>query len=465
MSRIMLIKVGHPVSRQKFGPPLGIMSLAAYMRLRFPEYEFQLHDMLPERLSIKDLVKLVDEFSPDILGISAMTFEREELHGLAKAVKARHPGLPIVAGGAHATTVPEKVLEDENIDLMVRGEGEETFADLVPRMLAGEKKPDIPGVGFRKHGKPYLAPPRPFIENLDELPFPAWDLINMPIYWEIPRFATAYVHKRYMSLTTSRGCPYQCTYCHRVFGRAFRAQSPQRVIRELKALYHGYGIREVHFVDDCFNCDKKRAGRICDLIAQEDLKLAINFPNGLRGDILDDELLDKLKAAGTYRITYAVESGTERVQKFMKKHLKLEVVKEVISKTDARGIMVDGFFMVGFPGETREEIEKTLSYALNSRLHSVNIFFVTAFEGTELYQQAREMGLEVKIPSDSYTYYYPESNLSEVPPEKLKKMVQRTFIRFYLNPWRLYRTFILFPNKLQLPYLLWLFIKYTVKWI
>jgi anaerobic magnesium-protoporphyrin IX monomethyl ester cyclase len=465
MPRIMLVKVGHPVSRQKFAPPLGILSLAAYIREGFPEVEFRVHDMLPEGLTIPQIADRVDEFSPDILGISAMTFEHEELHGLAKEVKSRHPDMPVIAGGAHATTAPERVILDKNIDLVVRGEGEVTFAELLPRLLEGELKPDIPGVGFLRNGQPYLAPLRPYIDNLDELPLPAWDLVDLNTYWNIPRFGTAYVYKRYMSVSASRGCPYHCTYCHRVFGKSFRAQSPERVISELKKLYTDYGIREIHFIDDCFNCSRKRAGRICEMINEEGLEIAINFPNGLRGDILDEDLLDKLRAAGTYRITYAVESGTERMQKFMKKNLNLERVKNIIALTDKKNIMVDGFFMVGFPGETREEIQATLDYALESRLHSLNIFFVTPFEGTELYEQAKDMGLEANIPTDSYTYYYPYSDLSELPSEDLKRMVQGTFIRFYLNPWRLYRTFRLFPNKLQLPYLLWLFIKYTFKWI
>ena len=464
MPRVFLAKVGHPTARQKFAQPLGIMMLAAYLREKIPGVELELADLLPEGLTVAELAEKVRHFQPDLLGISAMTFESEEMAALARAVKAERPDLPVVVGGPHATTMPEKVLADPHVDIIVRNEGEETFAELVPRLLAGERAPEIPGVGFRKNGSPYLTPPRPFISDLDALPYPAWDLIRMERYWDIPRFGTAYAHRKYMSVFTSRACPFSCTYCHRLFGQRFRARSVANVIGELKALYRQYGVREIHFIDDCFNFDKPRAMAVCDRIREEGLKIGINFPNGLRGDIMTTELLEKLKAAGTYRITFAVESGSERVQKYMKKNLKLAKVKEMIAATDRRGILVDGFFMVGFPTETRAEIQATLDFALDSKLHSANFFFVTPFEGTELWEQARQAGMEAKADAERYTYFYPETNLSEVPQQELARMVSRTFLKFYLNPWRWWRVLKLFPNKKQLPWLFWLFLKYTFKW-
>jgi radical SAM superfamily enzyme YgiQ (UPF0313 family) len=464
MPRIFLVKVGHRTARQKFGQPLGIMMLAAYLRREMPGVELKLRDMLPDNLTIADLVREIRDYQPDILGISAMTYESEEMAALAKAVKAFRPDLPIVAGGPHATTMPLRVLALPEVDLIVRNEGEVTFAELAPRLLAGERQPEIPGVGFRRNGQPYLTPPRAFHPDLDSLPFPAWDLVRMERYWDIPRFGTAYRFRPYMSVFSSRACPFNCTYCHRLFGQKFRARSVENVIEELKILYHQHGVREIHFIDDCFNFDQKRAMAICDRIVEEGLRIAINFPNGVRGDIMTPELLRKLKEAGTYRITYAVESGSPRIQKYMKKNLKLDRVKEMIAETDRLGMMVDGFFMVGFPTETREEVQATLNFALESRLHSANFFFVTPFEGTELWQQALQAGMQVQADSDRFTYFYPETDLSEVPPQELARMVSRAFLRFYLNLWRLWRILRLFPNKKQLPWLLWLFLKYTFKW-
>ena len=189
---------------------------------------------------------------------------------------------------------------------------------------------------------------------MDSLPFPAWDLIKVEKYFDLPRFGTTYVHKQYMQVMTSRGCPFQCTYCHRVFGVGFRPRSPENVVEELKVLHKKFGIREIFFVDDCFNCKPSRAKKICELLLEKGLKFSITFPNGLRGDIMDDELLDKLKAAGTYRITYAMETASDRLQKFLKKNLNLEKVKKVIEDTDRRDILVNGLFHDRVPGRKKK---------------------------------------------------------------------------------------------------------------
>jgi len=465
MPRIQLVKVGHRTPRQKFGQPLGIMYLASYLRKFMPDAEIEIIDMLPEGYDLPGLAKRVQEFKPDILGLSALSFEAAELHQLAALVKKSSPQITIVAGGPYVTTATDAAFKDKNIDFIVRCEGEQTFLELVNFICRGQGSPaQIPGLGWRENGNERLNPARPFLEDLDSIPFPAWDLIKVKNYFSLDRFGTTYINKEYMQVMTSRGCPYHCTYCHRVFGIGFRPRSPENVVEELELLQQKFGIKEIYFVDDCFNCKPSRAKKICDLILERGLKFSINFPNGLRGDILDEELLDKLKAIGTYRITYAVETASERIQKFIKKNLNLEKVKKIIEQTDARNIMVDGFFMAGFPGETRQEIMQTMNFALSSRLHSMNIYFVKPFAGTELYRQAQEMGYELNVSSDRWSYYYPDTTLSEVPPQELPDIARKTFLKFYLNPWRLWRILRLFPNKKQLPYLLWLIIKYILKW-
>jgi len=466
MPKIQLIKVGHKTARQKFGQPLGIMYLAGYLRKFLPELQIQLLDMLPEKFTIESLAEKISEFKPDILGISAMSFEANEMHQLAKEAKKIFPQMPVVAGGPYITTASAKAFSDQNIDFIVRGEGEQTLLELVNYIFYRKGNLNqILGLGFRQNGETKINPDRPYFQNLDALPFPAWDLIRIEKYFELPRFGTTYVHKEYMQVMTSRGCPFHCTYCHRIFGVGFRPRTPENVLAELEILQKKFGIKEIYFVDDCFNCKPARAKRICELIVERGLKFSINFPNGIRGDVIDQELLDKMKSAGTYRITFAVETASERIQKLIKKNLNLEKVKKAIEMTDKMGILVDGFFMIGFPGEKKSEIEQTLNFALKSRLHSLNIFFVTPFEGTELYRQAQEMGYNLEIPTEASTYFYPKNDqLAEIPAKELNRLAQKTFIKFYLNPWRLWRILRLFPNKLQLPRLLWLFLKYSLKW-
>ncbi len=441
------------------------MSLASFLREKISGFEASITDMLPDRVDVEQAVRRALEFEPEVLGLSAVTMEGVEMHELARAAKKLRPDLPIVAGGPHPTTAPRDTLSNEAIDLIVRGEGELTFAELLPGLLAGERKPgDVAGIGFRENGDVRLNPLREEIVDLDSMPLPAYDLITLENYWEMLRFGTTYARKEYATLSTSRACPYRCTYCHRIFGTRYRAQSPETVLRDLATLAEDFGAREILFVDDCFNLDKKRVAAICDGIVERGLDFTISFPNGIRGDIMDRATLEKLKAAGTYRVTYAIETASPRMQRFIKKNVKLDRLKRVIEETDGLDIMVDGFFMVGFPGETRAEVQRTLDYALESRLHTANFWFVTPFEGTELFEQARELGFTVTSGHKHMHYIDPSTDLSEVPPPQLKKMLQKTFLKFYLNPWRLWRIWKLFPNKLQLPSLLWRFIKISATW-
>ncbi|HUT51952.1 MAG TPA: radical SAM protein [bacterium] len=465
MARIALIKAGHAAVRQHFNPPLGIMSLASFLRDRVKGVELKLIDMLPEGLSAKDAVERALTFQPDVLGISAMSYEAGELALLAAASKAREPGLIVVAGGPHAATASGRVMEDPNIDYIVRGEGELTFLEMLPRLLAGDDDMGgVKGIGFRRNGAVVMTPARDQTADMDSLSLPAYDLIDLSRYWDLPRFGTTFVHREYATLSTSRACPYNCTYCHRIFGNRYRAQSPEIVLRDLESLRREHGVKEILFVDDCFNLDRKRVAAICDGIVERGLKFSISFPNGIRGDLIEDETLEKLKAAGAYRITYAIETASPRIQKLVKKNVKLDKLKRVIEKTDALDVMVDGFFMVGFPGETRDEVRMTLDYALDSRLHSANFWFVTPFKGTELYEQAVAMGYKVPEQAEGMHYFDPGTDLSEVSAPELKKMVRRTFLRFYLNPWRAWRIFKLFPNQRQIPALFLRFLRFSLKW-
>jgi anaerobic magnesium-protoporphyrin IX monomethyl ester cyclase len=463
--RIVLIKTGRRSARQHYAPPLGAMSLASFLRDRRPGTEIKIIDMLVHGLSAADAVRQTLEFAPDLVGLSVMSYEAEGMAELAAALKKQRPDLPLIAGGPHPTTAPDRTLAVSAIDYIVRGEGEITLLEFIDRVLIqGQDPAQIQGLGFRRDGAIVLTAPREEMVDIDAISLPAYDLIDLPAYWRLPRFGTTYVHERYACVFSSRACPYHCTYCHRLFGTRFRAQKPETVLRDLATLYHQFGVREIQFIDDCFNLDKDRVRAICSGIRDQGLHFSISFPNGLRGDLMDESVLDALKAAGAYRITYAIETASPRLQQFIKKNVKLDKLKQVIAWTDDRDIMADGFFMLGFPTETRQEIQLTIDYALSSRLTSANFWFVTPFPGTELHRQAKELGLSVVDAADSLHYFDPATSISEVGPDELKSLVQKTFIRFYANPHRLLRILSLFPNKAQLPSLLLRAIAIALKW-
>ncbi len=242
-----------------------------------------------------------------------------------------------------------------------------------------------------------------------------------------------------MVMFTSRSCPYRCIYCHNMFGKGFRARSPENVIEEIDVLYNKYNISEIEILDDIFNFDLKRVERICDLIIERGYKISLAFPNGLRADRLEKRTLEKMRLAGTKFISVAVESASPRIQKMIKKNLNIPKVAEVIDYAAGLGIFTNGFFMIGFPTESLEEIKQTVDFALRSRLHTAHFFIVTPFEGTELYENYKELVRNNRIDFSNYNYYRSSFKLSELSSEKLQQIQFLSYFRFYLNPKRALR--------------------------
>ncbi len=461
MARIALLRtpkmLGYPFTNF-LSFPLGLMYLASALR-QSGGHTVTIIDPKLKYLSDEEILHKLSEFSPDYIGINGMTYEAEEIHRMAPMLKKAFPGTPVLIGGVHASVDPEALIENPDIDYVVIGEGERTLPRLIDEIERGNSCPDLDGLAFRGAvGKVVLRPLTDIISDLDTLPFPAWDLIDVDQYFPKVRQSVIYAQKRYMTIFSSRGCPYQCTYCHRVFGKQFRARSPENVFQEIKHLYEHYDIRELHIADDCFNLDIERAEAILDLICSNGLKLNISFPNGLRADRLTPGLLRKMKAAGTYMVSYAVETASPRLQKAIKKNAQLDKILEVVKETDRLGIIANGFFMMGFPGETREEMDMTIQYACRSRFHTASFFVVTPNPGTELHADVQNAILK-KADNGGQFHYFHTYGISEVDDRTLQKLLKQANYRFYGNPRRMLRFLYLLPHKRCLPQLFMRFAK------
>jgi radical SAM superfamily enzyme YgiQ (UPF0313 family) len=290
---------------------------------------------------------------------------------------------------------------------------------------------------------------------------PAWDLLDLEYYFDKPKkrpmMNKLRRHKRGVPVFTTRGCPYGCTYCHNLFGKMTRKRSPEKVLKELKLLYHDYGVRELEFLDDIFNVDIKRAKAIFDLIEAEGLKFNITFPNGLRAELMDEELVDMFKRNGVYWITFAIESGSPRIQREMKKNLNLEKAKKNIEMVANNGINVNGFFMMGFLHETEADIMQTIEFAVNSRLIIASFFILTPFPNTEIYRQAQAEGHTMM--GDFYDYHNVSVNISQVPTKRLWQLKRLAYRKFYLHPRRIWSILKANPFKLGLLDGIWMLIK------
>jgi len=435
-------------------PPIGLMYLAGYLRHFRSNLEIDVFDARVKLAPAGEVREYIRRSQPDVVGITAFTMEAEEAHQTAGMVKDLFPEVPVILGGPYPSSDPESAGKDENFDYMVFGEGEVPLLQLLKVFENGENPSTVRGIQFRQNGNLISTGPADVVDNPDEIPFPAWDLLDLDDYFRPSagkRRLTnpIQMHERGMSVFSSRGCPYRCTYCHNIFGKKTRFRTPENVIDELEWLKREFGIQEIEFIDDVFNLDIERAKKIMDLMIENNFNLKFSFPNGLRADRMDEELVLKMREAGCYRVNYAIESGSPRIQKLMKKNLKLDRAREIIDFTAEQKISVGGFFMLGFPDETVAEMHQTIDFALKSKCHTASFFILTPFPGTEMYNDALEAGIDMEALYSDYGAV--SKNLSrDVPASIIKKLRTQAFRKFYFNPvrmWNIYRTT---PNKFAL---------------
>jgi len=431
--------------------PLGLGYVASYLLSRRPGDQVKIIDARNLRLSQAQVVAEAGNFQPDLIGISAINFETDQVHILSGMLKRAFPHAPVVIGGPYASANRGSILEqDPNIDYLVVCEGEKTFCSLVQALESRSELGGVPGIFFRQDGKvKFTGEPEP-LPNLDELPFD-WELLNPRSYFQYRaggRNSQNIVKHSSKTLTmiTSRGCPFGCIFCHNIFGRKFRKRSADKVVDEIALLRDKYRVEELEIVDDSFNLDLARAKAICRGIIDRKLGLHLSLPNGIRGDIVDDEFLDLLKAAGFYRIAFAVESASPRIQKIMHKKIDLQKVQWAIAETAARGMFPTGYFIMGFPTETVEDIEQTIAFAKQSKLSVASFFYLNPFPGTEVAKMVGEEKVSGKLFRDCSTMTV---NLSAVDDQRLHQLNKRAYREFYLDPARAWRTLKLVPKNFR----------------
>jgi magnesium-protoporphyrin IX monomethyl ester (oxidative) cyclase len=288
------------------------------------------------------------------------------------------------------------------VDFVVIGEPEETVLELASVLEQGKKDElkKVKGIGFIENGETIVTASRPFIQDLDSLPFPARHLLPMKQFFEAAKKIpiSGNLRKPSVRMLTSRGCPYGCIFCSNpiVMGRQWRARSAENVVAEIEHIIATYGIRQIDFLDDNIAFDRKRLETICDLIVEKDLNIEWCTPNGVRADSLDSELLAKMRKAGCVSILIAPESGVQRVvDQIIKKKQDLRKVEEVVVAARKLGIKVGCFFIIGMIGETKEDIKATIQFAYKLRKLGADRFYfsyATPLYGTELYRQAKEGG-------------------------------------------------------------------------
>ncbi len=351
----------------------------------------------------EDLADRIRRWSPDVVGINIpFSGWSKGAFEVASIVKGIDKDIITVLDGLHPSARPVDCLAHPNIDFVVIGEGEHTIFELVNVLERGDTRnlEKIRGIAFNKNGKNVITPPRPEIQDLDSLPFPARHLLPMEKYFAAVKETPlrGEIRKPWATMITSRGCPYSCVFCtvHIVMGKKWRGRSPENVVDEIEQLIQTYRIKQIDFYDENMTLDKKRMENICDLIVKRKLNVEWYAPNGVRADTLDENLLTKMKKSGCKGLRIAPESGVQRVvDKIVKKNLNLKEVEKAVVLAKKVGIKVGIFFVLGLIGETKEDIKETINYAYKLRKLGANKFYfsiATPMYGTELYEQAKSGG-------------------------------------------------------------------------
>jgi len=419
-------------------PPYGLLCIAAVLEQN--GFEVKILDTEKVEMTFEQLSQVITEYSPDLIGMTVYSIGSKQVIATAEAIKKKFK-IPIVAGGPHAMIYPDDLAQYQCFDYLVTGEGEYTMLELAQTLESKGDLRKVPGIIFGKNGQIVRTPDRPYIDNLDELPFPAFHLLEGRN--DYAPSALIYKKKPLFALITSRGCPYRCIFCRSIWSRHWRANSAKYVVDMVEYVINNFGVKEITFLEDVFTLNKKRVLEICSLIKKRQLKFSWSCSAVVR--TLDKELMKVMKDSGCWMISCGIESGNDEVLKFIRKPLTTDMVRRAISDMDEVGIRPRGYFMIGHLVDTKETIRQTIDFAKSLPFYSVNFNIMHLSPGSEAREIAHKYG---KVNMDlSLCSGYCGKGLSFVAhgltAEWLYDTQKRAFREFFLRPiqiWRLLKT-------------------------
>jgi anaerobic magnesium-protoporphyrin IX monomethyl ester cyclase len=425
MKKLILVRPNY--NSHIITPPLGIGALASYLKKE--GIDVKIIDGLRDGLSNAKIIEMILEEKPDAVGISCLSAFYNEVVELSLMVKENK--IPCFIGGVHPTFLPYKTLVDSNADYVVCGEGEIALTQLFKNNFKNNGIKGIYSINDLKD-KDQSFEKCEIVSNLDGSPFTDWEQLNPNTYPKAPHGAIA---KNFPIgvITTTRGCPYECTFCAspQFYSRRIRYRSPENVIEEIKLLVDKYRVKEIHFEDDNLTLNRAHIEKICNLILANNIKISWACPNGIRADKVDESLIQLMAKSGCYYFSYGIESANEQILKNIKKLETIDTITESIEIAEKCGISCQGFFIFGLPGETKETIKETINYARKSKLSRAQFLILDVLPGCELWTTLKGQ-FEANFAKNSYKE--PEWLPTGLTKEDLLIAQSKAFKVFYLRP-------------------------------
>ncbi len=448
-------------------PILGLGYIANAIK---DKHEVRILDCMKEDYSVDDYAHYLEDYKPDVVGIQCFTYDIYIVADYLKQTRRILPNALTIIGGPHPTAMPEESMRffSNTLDFAFRSEAEEGLLALLTLIesegVTNESLSKVKNLIWR-NGDQIVANPVTYIADVGKLGMPAWELMPPDTYPKSP-FSAFYKRFPVAPIITSRGCPYKCTYCQAslMSGKRMRYRPVSLVVEEIRYLQENYGVKEFQIIDDNFTLNRKYVMDFCNAIISNRIDITWTCPNGVRLDTLNDEMIEAMKSSGCYIISAGIESGSDRILKYVKKHETTDIMMNSVRMIQKHGIDVVGFFILGFPTESVEEMRKTIKFSKDLGLLRANFLLFHPIPGTEIYTMLNHTGELANINYNANSFaevaYIPKG----MTKDKLKNIQRKAFLRFYLRP----KQFISLMSNIRsynhLSYILRRVYRWLIKW-
>lgn len=448
-------------------PVLGLGYLANAIK---DKHEVKILDCMKEDCTLNDYGDYLASYKPDVVGIQCFTYDIYIVADYLKITKQTLENVVTVIGGPHPTAMPQESMRffGKTIDYAFRSEAEEGLAQLLQlidsKSITNDNLSMVKNLIWKDSDK-IVVNPISYVSDVSKLGMPAWELMPPNTYPKSP-FSAFYKRFPVAPIITSRGCPYKCTYCQAglMSGKRMRYRPVSLVIDEIRYLQREFGVKEFQIIDDNFTLNRKYVMDFCNAIVKNNIDITWTCPNGIRLDTLNNEMVEAMKASGCYVISAGIESGSDRILKYIKKHETTDIMMNKVRMIQRHGIDVIGFFILGFPTETLEEMRQTIRFSKQLNLIRANFLLFHPLPSTEIFTELNHSGEVGTIDYDANSFAEVAYTPKGITRNKLKNIQRMAFLSFYLRP----RQFISLISNIRsynhLNYIIKRIYRWLIKW-